>query len=387
MEEVMTSAQPSGIEVRPVRTRRDRRLFHTFPWRLYAHDPLWVPPLLSERAAVLDPRRGVFFIRGEAELFIAWKKGVPVGTVCAAEDKAYNASMHTHECMFGFFEYAHEEAIAQALISRVSQWAAARGLATLGGPFNLDYEDGYGVLVEGRDRPPVILCGHTLPCYLDFFEHNGFTPLRGDNLAYEITFDTASAALQRTALLSERIRGNGWIRVRGPDFARWKSEAGVVQELMNKSMAHLPDFRPWEREAVEGLLEPFRKIADPDFVLFAEIGGKTIGWFAGVPNVNEVLIHLNGLRYPWDMLRALRWMRTRPRCLSIKSILILPEYWGSGAALLLIDEMARRARAKGYQWADLSLTSDDNPYTPALATRMGARIYKRYRVYRKPVAS
>ena len=46
------------------------------------------------------------------------------------------------------------------------------------------------------------------------------------------------------------------------------------------------------------------------------------------------------------------------------------------------DEMARRARARGFKWADLSLTSEDNPYTPTLAKRAGARLYKRYRVYR-----
>ena len=381
----MMRTEPAGIEVRPVLTARERRLFLSFPWTIYADDPLWVPPLFSERKKTVDPRRGAFFTRGEAELFIAWKGGVPVGTICAAEDKAYNRSMHKRECMFGFFEYAQDDGIARAMIERVSRWAAARGLATLGGPFNLDYEDGYGVLVEGRDRPPVLLCGHTPPCYQGFFEHNGFAPLRGDNLAYELSFATASAALQRTAVLAERIRRQGWIRIRTPDLRQWKDEVEVVQELLNRSMAHVPDYRPWEREAVEGLLEPFKQIADPDLVLFAEIAGKTVGWFTGVPNLNEVLIHLNGLRYPWDMLRALRWMRTRPRCLAIKSILILPEYWGSGAALLLIDEMARRARAKGYRWADLSLTSADNPYTPTLAARMGARIYKRYRVYGKPV--
>ncbi len=137
------------------------------------------------------------------------------------------------------------------MIDRVSQWAAARGLATLGGPFNLDYEDSYGVLVEGRDRPPVILCGHTPPYYQDFFEHNGFRPLAGDNLAYELTLDTSSPALQRTAVLAERIRRKGWIRIRTPDLRQWKSEVEVVQELMNRSMAHLPDFaggkeRPWK---------------------------------------------------------------------------------------------------------------------------------------------
>jgi GNAT superfamily N-acetyltransferase len=375
----------SRIEVLPAHSRQERRLFLTFPWRIYAEDPLWVPPLLSEREKTLDPERGVFFKRGEAELFIAWKDGRPVGTICAAEDRAYNRSMQKRECMFGFFECVRDEEVALAMLRRVARWASARGLATLGGPFNLDYEDGYGVLVEGRDRPPVMLCGHTPPYYQAFFEGNGFRPLRGDNLAYEVSLDSSSPALERTALMAERIRRKAWITIRTPDMDRWMDEVEVVQELMNKAMAHLPDFRPWEREAVAALLEPFRSIADPELILFAMIGGKTIGWFPGVADMNEVLIHLNGLRYPWDMLRALRWMRHKPRCLTIKSVLILPEYWGSGAAILLIDEMASRARAKGYQWIDLSLTSEDNPYTPQLAVRMGARIYKRYRVYGKKV--
>jgi hypothetical protein len=41
----------------------------------------------------------------------------------------------------------------------------------------------------------------------------------------------------------------------------------------------------------------------------------------------------------------------------------LPEYWDTGAAILLFAEMAQRAIAKGYQWADLSLTGEDNPDT------------------------
>lgn len=373
------------MEVLPVRTGREKRLFLTFPWRIYAGDPLWVPPLLADREKAVDPSRGVFFRRGEAELFIAWRDGRPVGTICAAEDRALNERLGKRECMFGFFESIDDEGVARAMIERVSRWASDRGLDTLGGPFNLDYEDGYGVLVEGRDRPPVMLCGHTPPYYQGFFERAGFSPLRGDNLAYEVRLDRESPALRRTAVLARRIRRNGWIRIRTPDLNRWMDEVEVVRQLMNRSMAHLPDFRPWESEAVAGILEPFKTIADPDLVLFAEIEGRTIGWMPGIANVNEILIHLNGLRYPWDRVRALRWLRHRPRCLAIKSVLILPEYWGSGAALLLIDEMASRARAKGFEWADLSLTSADNPYTPELATRMGARIYKRYRVYGRRV--
>jgi GNAT superfamily N-acetyltransferase len=71
--------------------------------------------------------------------------------------------------------------------------------------------------------------------------------------------------------------------------------------------------------------------------------------------------------------------------MSVKSVLVLPEYWQSGVAILLFDELRRRARAKGYMWADMSLTGSENPFTPGLAARLGCRVYKRYRVYRLPV--
>ena len=52
-------------------------------------------------------------------------------------------------------------------------------------------------------------------------------------------------------------------------------------------------------------------------------------------------------------------------------------------AVLLFAEMAARAIVKGYTWADLSLTGEENPDTWPLAHHMGAKIYKRYRFYKK----
>ncbi|MGE5375990.1 MAG: hypothetical protein ACM3XO_13110, partial [Bacteroidota bacterium] len=92
---------------------------------------------------------------------------------------------------------------------------------------------------------------------------------------------------------------------------------------------------------------------------------------------------LNGLRHPWDYLRLLRYRKYRPKSLSIKAVAVLPEYWDTGAAILLFAEMARRAIAKGYRWADISLTGEENPDTWDIAHHTGARIYKRYRFYKK----
>ncbi|MEN8172639.1 MAG: hypothetical protein ABFS03_07130, partial [Chloroflexota bacterium] len=94
----------SSVKIKPVRTWRDKRIFLTFPWRIYKNDPLWIPPLLPERAKAIDPQRGPFFKDGHAEFFIAWLEGKPVGTICCAEDYSNTRAKGYGECMFGFFE-------------------------------------------------------------------------------------------------------------------------------------------------------------------------------------------------------------------------------------------------------------------------------------------
>ena len=92
----------SVVEIHQVTGKREKRTFLIFPWRVYKGDPLWVPPLLSERAKVIDPQRGMFFKDGTAELFIAWLNGRPVGTLSLAEDFNRTRSVGHKECMFGF---------------------------------------------------------------------------------------------------------------------------------------------------------------------------------------------------------------------------------------------------------------------------------------------
>ena len=36
---------PSDVQIQPVRGAVDREAFIRFPYALYRHDPLWVPPL------------------------------------------------------------------------------------------------------------------------------------------------------------------------------------------------------------------------------------------------------------------------------------------------------------------------------------------------------
>ncbi len=375
-----------NIEIRPAQTKRERNIFLTFPWVIYRNDPIWVPPLLSERKKVIDPKQGLFFKDGSAELFLAWKDGKPAGTLCLAEDCNNTRSKGFAECMFGFVECIEEFDVFKAMFDHAETWARSRNMRSLYGPFNLDREDSRGLLIEGRDRPPAILCGHQPEYYRTFFDWYGFEKNGEDGLAYAIDLDLNNPKIQRIARLAERVRArNPNFKVRGANIKDMDNEIDRIVFLQNEGLKHFADYLPYTRRDIESMILPLIDLVDMELVLFAEEDGRPAGFFPGLPNFNEVLIHLNGLRYPWDTLRYLRYKNVQPKCIAIKSVVLPPEYRDRGVAILLFDEMVKRASARGYQWADLSLTGDENQDTWPLAHHMGAQTYKRYRFYKKEV--
>jgi GNAT superfamily N-acetyltransferase len=366
------------IEVRPVRSKRERKTFLTFPWRIYKNDPLWVPPLLGERDKFTDPAHGPFFKHGRAEFFVAWKDDQPAGTICAAEDANTTADLGHGEGTLNFFECVDDYAVAEALFNAAAEWGRANHLTRLYGPYNLDPEDARGLHIEGRDRPPAVMCGHAPAYYQGFFERFGFTKMSEDNVAFAISTDLSTEPIRRLGRLADKVRARKEFSVRGANLADWDDEITRIWDLNRRGLG---SFYP--REVLADQLAPYRDLVDPELILFAMRGDEPVGWLPGIRNFNEAIIHANGLRHPWDYLPLLWYMRRPARCLAVKSVVVPPEYWYSGAAILLFDEIIRRANAKGYTWLDLSLTGENNPHTIPIATRLGAKLYKRYRFYEK----
>jgi GNAT superfamily N-acetyltransferase len=376
----------TNIEVRKVQTRREKNIFLTFPWRIYRGDPLWVPPLLPEKKKVIDPRKGKFFEDGYADLFIAWQGGRPVGTISCGEDQSATRSRDFGECSIGFFECVEDYAVAEALLERATAWAREHKLVRLLGTYNLDREESRGILIEGRDRPAAVYCGYNPAYYQNFLERYGFTKFDEDGLAYAVEFNLEKPAFKHLFRLADQVRRRKPnIRVRGANLKDMEAEIDRILDLQNRGLAHFPNFTPYTRASIEAMVLPMLDVVDPELVLFAEVDGKPAGWFPAVPNLNEIFIHLNGLRYPWDYLRLMKYSHYQARGIAIKSVAVAPEYWDTGVGVLLFDEMVRRAVAKGYTWADLSLTGEYNTDTWPIAHRMGAKIYKRYRFYEKAV--
>src|SRR3546814_3131352 len=67
-------------------SKADRKAFVDLPWRLYADDPHWVPPLKDEVYSLITPGKNPFFAHAEAQYFLARRGGRVVGRVSAHLD-------------------------------------------------------------------------------------------------------------------------------------------------------------------------------------------------------------------------------------------------------------------------------------------------------------
>jgi len=110
------------------------------------------------------------------------------------------------------------------------------------------------------------------------------------------------------------------------------------------------------------------------------VEGKPVGFFVAFPDVNQVLIHLNGRLFPLGWLKIKRYVR-QIDAVTFKLMGVLEEYRRRGIDALLYLEGLKAFLDKGYEWLDGSLTDEYNPMINMIASRLGGERYKRYRLY------
>src|SRR5216110_520606 len=187
------------IEITRVGSNTDRDAFIKFPWRIYANDPAWVPPLLLERKEFLDQEKHPFFEHGKAELFLARRGGEIVGRILASDDPNYNALHQSNVGCFGMFESIDDQEVATALFDAAAAWLRGLGRDEIMGP--IDYSTNYvcGLLIDGFQFPPTVLTAHNPPYYRQLIEGHGFTKAKDWNAWWFADPSKAVEQLRRLA--------------------------------------------------------------------------------------------------------------------------------------------------------------------------------------------
>jgi GNAT superfamily N-acetyltransferase len=374
----------SSIRVRPLATRRDLRAFVKFPWRVYRDDPNWVPPLTSERLEYLNPATGLFYRHADVALFLARRGRETVGTIAAFADHRRIEHLGRAEGGFGFFEVIEDYGVAEQLLDATCEWLRARGMSIVRGPTSFTANECPGVLVEGADCPPVMLEAHTPLYYKDFLERYGMEK-ENDLFAWRAFRSQIGEELKnippQLARVADVARKVANVTIRKIRMDNWDEEISTTHYLFDTTLRHLPDYIPTTEAEFRRLADQMRPFLDPDLALVAEFEGQPVGFCIAIPDINRVLIHLNGRLFPLGWLKLAHYTR-QVDVVSFKLMGILEEYRRRGIDALLYLEAVRAVFDKGYEWLDGSLTSEYNPMVNLIAHRLGAERYKRYRLYK-----
>ncbi|UCC76142.1 MAG: hypothetical protein JSW37_11585 [Anaerolineales bacterium] len=376
-----------SLKVTEIRSQGELREMVMFPWTVYHGDKNWVPPIIKERQALLDPHSNPFFRTAEVVLLSARRQGRLAGTIAAFVDPLFNRHLKQKVGFFGFFEVLDDHEAAEALLATARDWVRERGMTELRGPINFHRDRERGILVEGADCPPPMLCAHTPPYYKDFVERFGMVKY-ADDFARRVrvadVLEPDGSLPPRLARLKKVAERRAHLQIRNARLADWDNEVQRVRVLYDATIGQLPDHTAWTDQDLQDFADKLRPFVDPNLILFGEIDGEPVGCALAFPDLNQVLIHLNGRIDGLNKLRAWWYMR-RIDQVSFKVGGVLEEYQGLGLEALFLLELARAALARGFTWVDMSLQAEDNPRLNTLVSHFEVEDYKRYRVYHMPL--
>jgi hypothetical protein len=382
------------IAITPVATKADITAFIDLPYRLYAHDPNWVPPLKGEVRGLLDPAKNPWFEHGEAQLFLARSNGRVTGRISAHIDRLALAQppeqgMGPGTGFWGFFE-AEDEATARALLTAAENRLRAKGMTKAMGPFSFSYWDEVGLLVEGFDHPPTAMMGFNAASYQGWVEGAGYHGVE-DLFTYALVIDQGFPELTNRIVASgER---NARIKIRHVDKSRFDAEAALIIGILNDAWSDNWGFVPFTPAEIAYAGKKLKPLVYNDLIRVAEIDGEPVAFMMTIPDINEQLISFDGSLLPFKWAKLLWWLRApKVRTMRVPLMGVLKKLQSSRVAsqlaFMLIEFIRRDAVTKyGATHGEFGWVLSSNGPMRSVGEAVGGKVNKVYRIYEKTLSN
>lgn len=368
------------ISVQPVTTKSERSEFVDLPFRLYRGDPHWVPPLRRDIHELIDPDRHPFHEHATVELFLARRDGEVVGRIAAVRNELHLEIHGEPVGFFGLFETVNDEQVSRALFDAAARWLSSRGLHTMRGPASFSLNEEAGLLIDGFDGPPVVMMTYNPPWYADLVERYGFTKAK-DLLAYLLSNASPTDRLLRAA---DKLRQRYKVTVRTLDRKRFWDEVALVRRVYNEAWERNWGHIPMTEAELMYMAKQLKPVVDPSLVVFAEVDGELAGFALALPDFNVALKRMNGSLFPFGWAKAL-WYSRRIRTARVLTLGVLEKYRRAGVGELMELELLKNGQERGIMNGEFSWILEDNPLMRTGLEKMGAKVYRTYRLYDFPL--
>ncbi len=303
------------MQIIEVLTRNDRREFINFPKRLYKDDPHWICPLDSEIESIFDPVKNHSFEHGKA---IRWilkdDKNKIIGRVAAFIDNVRSKANNQPTGGLGFFEVIEDREAAFTLFDTAKTWLASNGIEAMDGPINFGENDNHwGLLIDGFMQQ-----GYGMPYnmryYRNFFEEYGFKNYFEQYSYHREVRDEKGEITKfpdRVWKVAEWLSKRPGYSFRHFEFKNARKYINDICEIYNSTWSYLKDdFTPLVPDILEESLIKAKPIIDEETVIFIYLNDKPIGFSVLLPDLNQILRHLNGKLNIWNMIKFLYYKKT-----------------------------------------------------------------------------
>ena len=369
------------IEVISVSSRRDRKRFFNFPWRLYRNDPNWVPPLRLNQLELLNYRKHPFYLTAEIQTFYAWREGQVVGRIAAIIDHAHNKYYDERRGMFGFFESINESHVAESLFDAAIGWLRERGQTAIRGPANPSQNYEWGLLIDGFQQPPTFMMTYNPPYYADLIEEYGFVKAQ-DMFSFWGHVGMLEQLDRTLAFVSGEATRRFNVQVRPLDPKRFAQDVHSFLQIYNSALPGQWGFVPLSTEELKHIATGLKHLIVPNLTTFAEIDGKPIGAVFGLLDYNPLVKKINGRLFPLGFLRLL-WGRKKLKRIRLVSTNVVPEYQRWGIGLVLLQRLVGDAIRWGIEEGEFSWVLESNHLSRKSLERGGAKRTHTFRIYDK----
>ncbi len=372
-----------SVDVRPVTGGRDLKAFIDLPFRLHANHPLWVPPLKLERRIFLSRRLNAYFSHAEAEYFLARRDGQVVGRITAQVNRASNDHHGRRWGDFGWIEFEDDVEVLEALLNAAQGWLAARGMERMVGPMDFQMNDECGVLIEGFDLRPMVRQPWHPRYYQQRMEAAGLVKAV-DLLMWNLEVADRAAMLPVLFELAEKVQSEHGIRLRKMTRRGLRRDLDLFGEIYNEAWKDNWGFVPLGGKDLDAYAQEMQLVFDRDWFMVAERidTGEAVAIAITAPDVNQVLMRMNGRLLPFGWLTFLRKKRHMDR-VRVGFLGVKPEYQHTGVAAKLYVEHFDVAAVTAFKAGEMGWILETNTAMNRGMEAMGGRVVKKYRMYER----
>lgn len=373
------------VEIRPVRTRSELKAFVAFPERLYHDHPYYVPKVRSDELKTLRADRNPAFEYCEAQYWMAFRDGEPVGRIAGILSRRYIETWRARRARFGWLDFVDDPEVSRALLGTVEAWAREKGLDAVHGPLGFCDLDREGMLVEGFDEMDLMITNYNFPYYPAHLEALGYVKdVDWVELQMKVPDAMPESVDRVSRVVLERAKLH-LVPLRRMRDAR-PYVAGVFR-LVNEAYQDLYSVVALSDRQIEYYAKTFFAILDPRFVkIMVDREDRVVAFGVAMPSLSRALQKCRGKLLPFGFIHILHALRTSDR-LDLLLTAVKPEYRNKGIPAVLISEMWKSAVARHMKLADTGPELETNDKVRAMWKQLEPRQHRRRRCFVKDLAA